>query len=152
MKRLWCLVFGFALLVQKESIAQEIPPKPNATSSKPLLFSSLPDSFSISKEELLKAFSFSVGQQLKLQLSSDLVIEGTLVDKNQHTPGAVSINIRVANYKNALFNATIKFNADNSTSIQGRILHPRYGDVLEIVKEQDKYFVKKRSQALYMPE
>jgi len=49
-----------------------------------------------------------------------------------------------------LFNLTMRFLADNSTTIQGRIIHPKYSDVLELYKEKDRYYLKKVSQRLYM--
>lgn len=153
MKRLRCLLIGLALLAYIDSRAQDTsPPAPTEKSQKPLLFADLPAYFEVNKAELQKIFSTEPGQPIKLQLSPQLVIEGKVVDKNQHNPASVSVNIRVANYHNALFNTSVKFNADNSTSIQGRILHPRYGDVLQLYKDQDKYFIKKNSQALFMPE
>jgi hypothetical protein len=119
---------------------------------KPYLFSSLPDSFEVSSAELTRLFSPEINSNVSVQLSAQFKIEGIVVDKNQHTPGSVSINIRIRNYDNALFNATLRLQADNSTSIQGRILHPRYGDVLELYKQNNKYFIRKISQRLYMPE
>lgn len=119
---------------------------------KPYLFSSLPDRFEVTASELNRLFSTGIDSNVAVQLSTQLKLEGILVEKNQHTPGSVSINMRVRNHDNALLNATIRLQADNSTSIQGRIIHPKYGDVLELYKEKDRYYIKKVSQRLYMPE
>lgn len=120
--------------------------------AKPLLFASLPDSFAVDKTQLQKIFSAAINEQINLQLSSQFSIQGKIVDKNQHNPGSLSVNVRLSNYNNALLNLTLKLQADNSTSIHGRILHPRYSDILVLSKEKDGYLLKKTTQQLYMPE
>lgn len=120
--------------------------------TKPLLFASLPDHFEVNSPELLKLVSTDTNRQIAVQLSGQFYIEGSIVEKNMQTPGTVSINIRLHNYQNALFNISISLLADNSTSIQGRILHPKYNDILILFKDKEKYYFKKISQQLYMPE
>lgn len=120
--------------------------------SKPSLFTSLPQQMEVASTELYRILSGDVNEKFTAQLSSQFQLDGTVVDKNQHTPGTLTVNIRLHNYDNALFNLTIRFLADNSTSIQGRIIHPRYDDVLELFKERGRYFLKKVPQRLYMPD
>jgi hypothetical protein len=120
--------------------------------SKPSLFTSLPNSLEVATPELHQILSGEINEKINAQLSSQFLIRGIVVDKNQHTPGSLSMNIRLYNYDNALFNLTIRFLADNSTSIQGRIIHPRYGDVFELYKENERYYFKKISERLYMPD
>ena len=84
-----------------------------------------------------------MNEKIFAQLSSQFHLVGVIVDKNQHTPGSLTMNVRVQNYDNALFNITIRFLADNSTNIQGRIIHPKYGDVLELYKQNNRYYLKK---------
>ena len=93
-----------------------------------------------------------IGAEVETKLADALLIEGTIVDKVQNTAGSISTNMRVSNYKNALFNISLRLMADNSTSMRGRILHPRYRDLLILYKVKDRYFIKKGSQELYMPE
>ena len=150
MKRLFSFLI-FALTMYSVS-AQEAQPQPSQRVTKPLLFSNLPEVFEVDKSELQKVFDKNLHENVRLQLSPTLYIDGRIVDKTQHNPGSLTVNIRVANYANALFNVTLRLLADNSTAMQGRILHPRYGDVLQLYKEQEKYFIKKNSQALVMPE
>lgn len=119
---------------------------------KPFLFTSLPDQFELASAELNQVLSGDVNEKINSQLSSQFRVVGTVVDRSQHTPGSVSVNIKLENYDNALLNLTIRFLADNSATIQGRIIHPRYGDAIEIYKENGKYYAKKLLQRLYMPE
>jgi hypothetical protein len=46
----------------------------------------------------------------------------------------------------------VRLMADNSSNVQGRIIHPRYRDLLILYKVKDRYFIKKSSQELFMPE
>lgn len=119
---------------------------------KPLLFASLPQQFEVSSAELHRILAGNLNEKISAQLSSQFEVVGLVVDKNQHTPGTLTLNIRLENYRNALFNLTIRLLADNSTGIQGRVIHPRYGDVLELYKEKDRYYIKKVSQRLFMPD
>lgn len=120
--------------------------------TKPFLFTSLPKHFEVNAIVLNRLVAIELNEKITAQLSSQFVIEGEVVDKNQHTPGSLSVNIRLLNYDNALFNLTTRFLADNSAIIQGRIIHPKYGDVLELYKENDRYYFKKISQRLFMPD
>jgi hypothetical protein len=153
MNRMRSLFLLAALFVLFKAGAQPATVQSTARQAqKPLLFAALPDQFQVSRSELQKIFSASLNSSITLALSNELKIEGVLIDKTQHNPGSVSVNIRVTNYSNALFNITLKLQADNSAAMQGRILHPRYGDVLQLYKEGENYYVKKTSQALFMPE
>ena len=118
--------------------------------SKPSLFSSVPQQLEVASTELHRILSSDVNEKISAQLSGQFEVVGVVVDKNQHTPGSLTMNIRLQHYDNALFNITILFQADNSTNIRGRIIHPKYGDVLELYKERERYYLKKVSQRLYM--
>jgi hypothetical protein len=120
--------------------------------SKPFLFTSLPDQFEVAATELHQMLSGDVNEKISAQLSSQFQLVGLVVDRSQHNPGSLTVNIRLENYHNALFNLTIRFLADNSVVMQGRIIHPKYGDVLELFKDKNRYYFKKVEQSLYMPD
>ena len=149
MKRLHSLLIAVALLLHGYSYAQEPPHIGQHKERKPTLFASLPDSFEVDRSQL---FTADVNSTVKIKLADAFLIEGTIVDKIQNNAGSISTNMRVSNYKNALFNISLRLMADNSTSMRGRILHPRYRDLLILYKVKDRYFIKKGSQELYMPE
>ena len=133
--------------------AQESPlPVFQPKAGKPLLFASLPDRFDVSIDALKKILSGEINEQINVQLSGQFQISGKIVDKSHQNPGTFSVNVRLENYHNALLNISAKLLADNSLNIQGRIIHPKYGDVLILTKEKDKYFFKKQLQKLFMPE
>ncbi len=119
---------------------------------KPLLFANLPEEFEINLPALQALFSEKLNEQINTQLSGRLLIKGKIINQGQPVPGTFSINIRLENYHNALFNVTARLMPDNSFYMQGRILHPKYGDMLVLQKNKDKYLFKKNSQRLIMPD
>jgi ABC-type transporter MlaC component len=152
MKRLYSLFIAVALLLHGYIHAQQPPAYTQQKQQKAELFAALPDSFEVDKAELQKIFAAEVNSSVQLKLSHQLSLEGTVLSKQQNNPVSVSTNIRVTNYKNALLNVTVKLAADNSSNVQGRIFHPRYRDVLILYKVKDRYYIKKSSQELFMPE
>lgn len=141
------LVCTFSVYSQEPEVALSVSKK-----AKPFLFAQLPEQFECSYAELQKLLSTGIDESFSLQLSSHFLIKGKIVDKTQQNSGSISINARLSNYSNALFNISISLLADNSSNIQGRIIHPRFNDVLILYKEKDKYLFKKQLQSLYMPE
>jgi hypothetical protein len=151
MKRMQLILLCVVLFVSDQLYAQEpLAALREKKLSKPSLFTSIPEQLEVASSELHRILSSDVNEKIFAQLSSQFKVVGLVVDKNQRTPGSLTMNIRLENYDNALFNLTIRFLADNSTAIQGRIIHPKYNDVLELYKEKDGYFLKKISQRLYM--
>jgi len=120
--------------------------------AKPLLFARLPDSFECRLPALLQILAASANDSLSILASGNLHLQGTVTEKIYRKAGVCSVNFRVHNYKNALFNLSFQPLADNSILIRGRILHPRYGDLLVLGKKGETYFFKKEPAGLYMPE
>ncbi|MBO9571466.1 MAG: hypothetical protein J7497_04565 [Chitinophagaceae bacterium] len=153
MKRMHLLWLCVVLLLNGSLFAQEpLLEMTRAKEAKPLLFGALPEEFDCSLTALQNLFSEVLNEQINTQLSDQLLIKGKIINQSQPVPGTISINIRLENYHNALFNLTARLMPDNSFLMQGRIFHPRYGDALVLVKNRDRYFFKKSSQKLLMPE
>jgi hypothetical protein len=152
MKRLHSLFVAVTLLLHGYTYAQQPPAFNQQKEKKAELFAALPDSFEVDKSELQKIFTANVDSPVQLKLSNQLTLEGTVLSKQQNNIASVSTNVRIKNYKNALFNITLQLAADNSSNVRGRIFHPRYRDVLILYKVKDRYFIKKSSQELFMPE
>ncbi len=153
MKRVYTFWLCMILLLQGYLYAQESPlPIFQPKAEKPLLFAALPDSFEVKSGTLQQIISAETNEQITLQLSNQFTIYGLILDKYHQGPGNFSVNVRLQNYHNALFNINVKLLADNSIAIQGRIIHPRYGDVLVLNNNKKGYFFKKQLQKLFMPE
>jgi hypothetical protein len=151
MKRIHILLC--VVLVLHGSLCAQLPPVAGTQQKeKPFLFSALPDEFECNFIELQKILQGAPGEHISAQLSDQFRIEGEIIFKKQTQPGVISINTRLTNYRNALFNISIRLLANNSTNIQGRIIHPNYGDVIILERKKDKYYFKKNLQRLYMTE
>lgn len=141
------------LLAQVHLHAQKLPPALNHPKvNKPLLFTGLPENFECGAADLEKLFGLAVNEQFSIQLSSQFLLKGKIVAKNQQNAGTFSVNVRAENYDNALLNLSVRLLADNNLTIQGRMIHPRYGDVLVLSRDKNKYIFRKQSQKLFMPE
>ena len=153
MKQTLTIIVWGILLLQTQLYAQNLPlPSNQQKPEKPLLFSTLPEQFKCNYDSLQKLLNTEIKAHISVQLSSQLLVVGQVVDKSQQNAAQFSMNIRLRNFSNALFNISVRLMADNSTIIQGRILHPKYGDVLLLAKDKNNYLFKKQSQRLYMPE
>src|SRR3978361_495764 len=109
MKRVHTFCLCVVLLLHSQVYAQESPlPVNQPKAEKPLLFASLPDRFEVNAVELQKILSGEINEQIKQQLSSQFLIEGEIVDKNHQNPGNFTVNLRLQNYHNALFNISVK--------------------------------------------
>jgi len=144
-----CVVLLLHVTLYAQEPRIELAPHKEA---KPLLFGNLPEEFEISLPALQTLFSGSLNEQISAQLSDQLFVKGEIINQSQPVAGTFSVNIRLHNYHNALFNVTARLQANNTFFMQGRILHPKYGDVLTLVKNKDKYFFKKNAQRLIMPD
>ena len=141
------------LLWAQDLSAHKLPPALHHQKvNKPLLFKALPEVIECGSADLEKLFALAVDEQFSIQLSGQFHLKGKVVAKNQQNAGTFSINVRAENYDNALFNLSVRLLADNNVTIQGRMIHPRYGDVLVLSREKNKYYFRKRSQSLFMPE
>jgi hypothetical protein len=153
MKRKHTFILCVVLLMHGTLCAQEPPVGVSQSRvNKPLLFATLPDQFECNYNELQKIVSAESNAEISAQLSGQFSIKGVVSEKNHSNPGTLSVNIRLQNYHNALFNISLRLLADNSINIQGRILHPKYDDVLVLYQDKGRYYFKKKSQRLFMPE
>ena len=153
MNRINIALLCMSLLLTARLCAQQTPLAfLQQKSPKPLLFFSLPEKFECPSLNIQQLLSSPINETFILQLSDQFLIKGKIIEKIQEIPGAISINIRAENLNNALFTITVRLLADNSISVQGRLLHPKYGDALVLTKENNKFYLQKRDQRLYMPE
>ena len=147
--RMLCVVLLLhGILHAQEPLIKLAPSK----EARPFLFGNLPEEFEISLPALQNLFSSTLNEQINTQLSDQLLIKGKIINQSQPVPGTFSINIRLENYHNALFNVTARLMPNNSFYMQGRILHPKYGDVLVLVKNKDRYLFKKNAKRFIMPD
>jgi len=148
------------LLVQKStaqdtSATQPIPLNQHPV-EKPALFAQLPNKFSCSPATIINLFSVKLNGLHTDLLSADLAegfhIEGIVLTRVAISPQQYNINIRCTNYQNALLNICRITLADGTVKYTGRLVHPDYGDLLQLQEENGQYSFIKQKKLLTMVE
>jgi hypothetical protein len=152
MNKLYVLAYCLLLLCSVQSLqAQNQTPPLNQPVDKPLLFAALPTRLECNLEEVDRLFMADPSDQLSVQLNNHLQLSGTIMEKVRKSPEILTVNFKTASYGGALF--TISRIIQNGViRYSGRIISKDNGDVLLMVKEQDKYFFAKMSQKYVMVE
>src|SRR5256885_9840709 len=96
----------FLLFTEFTSYSQVEPPLNQQAPDKPALFTSVPDKFECSRDQLEKLFNVSPPQKISVKLNTAFQIEGVVVEKFERSSRLTSINIKLNNYGGALFNLT----------------------------------------------
>jgi len=148
-----CIIF--LLSVQTSLRAQQTsnvtPPLNQQVTDKPLMFTSLPEKLECNLEEIDKLFTSESSEKITLKLNNYLQLDGIIAEKQQKSPEVITINFKANNFKGTLF--TISRSIQNGyIRYTGRIIGKENGDVLMLVKENDKYFFTKQLQRFVMVE
>jgi len=128
------------------------PLVPATLPDKPLLFSKLPEQFSISTIAIQKIFAGSANGFIKIPAEEHGYLEGYITEKVWKSSSVTTINIRLTNYDQALFTISRISGKDEKESFTGRIVHRNYGDVLLLVQENEKFYLRKEKQSLFLVE
>lgn len=151
MKKHYTLVCMAVLLCASLARAQGTPPLNQQVADKPLLFSSMPQKLECNLEEVDKLFMSEPSQKLQLHLNNYLQLEGIVAEKIQRSPEVLSVNFRVTNLSGSLFNIS-RIIQNGTIRYSGRIINKENGDVLMMVKDNEKYYFTKMSQKFTMVE
>jgi hypothetical protein len=143
-----CLLFVCGIY---NAHAQVTPPLNQHVADKPALFASLPDKLECNLEEVDRLFTSQPLQKLVLRLSTQLQLDGTVAEKVQKTQEILTINFKSGNYNGALFTIS-RIIQDGSIRYTGRIVSKDHGDVLILVKENEKYYFTRMAQKYVMTE
>jgi hypothetical protein len=119
---------------------------------KPSLFSHLTEKIEIPEIFLRKFFELKAGDSFSVAFSPKLSFHGFVLEKVSPSVGTISMNLRLKNYKDALFNLTITTTSENQSLIRARIIHRNFSDVLLLVYENGRYFLEKQEQRLVLAE
>lgn len=152
MTKLYVLAYGAILLCCTQSLqAQKQNPPLNEPVDKPMMFASLPGKLECNLEEIDRLFMADPSDQLSVQLNNHLQLSGTVVEKVRKSPEVLTVNFKTSNYAGAMF--TISRIIQNGViRYSGRLISRENGDVLIMVKENDKYFFTRMSQRYVMVE
>ena len=144
-------VLSFLLFTAYTTIAQVEPPLHQQVPDKPLLFSSLPNKFECNILQLQTLFAGNITSRTNLKLSSEFHPQAIISGLFKKTASLTSINIKLPEYDDALFTISL-VNDEHGNRYVGRILNSRYGDVLLLQQEKNKYYFVKQQQRFIMVE
>jgi hypothetical protein len=151
MKKRYTIACIAVLLCASTVRSQVTPPVNQQISDKPLLFSSLPQKLECNLEEVDRLFMSEPSQKLQLQLNNYLQLDGIVMEKIRRSPEVLSVNFKTLNYDGALFNIS-RIIQNGTIRYSGRIINKENGDVLTLVKENEKYYFTKMAQRFTMVE
>lgn len=151
MKKRYTVACMAVLLYASSVKSQVTPPVNQQVADKPLLFSSLPQKLECNLEEVDRLFMSEPAQKLQLHLNNYMQLDGIVVEKVQRTPEVLSVNFKMVNFSGALFNIS-RIIQNGTIRYSGRIINKENGDVLMMVKENEKYYFTKMSQRYTMVE
>lgn len=118
----------------------------------PAVFQQFPNSFEVDQSQLLKAFSARIGDTVSIQLSKKHAFSGVVTDKVQQTSSLLTLNIRGLQFAGAMMHISQNTATDVEQPVRARILHPKKGDVMTLVLEENKYFFRKEEQQFFLAE
>jgi hypothetical protein len=144
-------LLGFLLFTAFTSQGQVEPPVNQKIPDKPSLFASLPDSFECSTYQLEKIFAGTPPQKISIRLNAIFEIDGIVAEKFERSNHLTSINIKLNNYEDALFNVS-RIEDKDGISYIGRIVSIKHSDLLVLKKGNGRYFLVRQKQEFFMVE
>jgi hypothetical protein len=139
-------------LISLQLSAQVKAPLNELPAEKPLLFTDLPEKFSISLPAIEKIFAGSSTGNVKIAIDNNRSIEGIIVEKLARNPNLITMNIRLPQYRQALFTISRLTGINQPAAYSGRIIHLAYGDVLKLTQENDRLYLLKEKQSALLAE
>ena len=150
MKHLLLIITLFFTLSHFTASAQ-LPLKQHRD-EKPLLFNSFSQRIEIPRVLLQQFFALNAGDTFSVTLPGNFVFKGYVLEKGNPVEGTMSMNLRLKNFNNALFNLSITTLSDNQQEIHARIFHRNFADVLLLRLENGRYYLEKQEQRLVLSE
>jgi hypothetical protein len=116
--------YGFVvfLLVSQMSIAQQ------SRTTKPTLFSNYPATIICTESQLSDLFTITQGQNIKLSLPGNLVLEGTVKNKISKYGKIESMTVQLSSFGNMLFSVTKSNDENNNSFYTAHLFSNKYAD------------------------
>ena len=146
------LSLAISLLVSTSSSAQGPIGLNQRTSGKPMLFARVASKTAVDSNLLLQTFKAAIQDTLTIRFNDHYTFTGVLMEKVQHSSELLSINLRSLDVPGALLTLSLLTPTDSNQRITGRIIHPRGGDVLQLVREKKHYYLVKQAQKFFVTE
>ena len=138
----------FALLTAcylQSQAQQKTPPINEPNYNKAKVFGDIPDRLEIDLTSLERLLQLKVGDLVNTSIASGFRLVGTITSKSNPEDASVrSIVVKSTTRQQATFTFTKITRPDGTFRYNGRMLSKDAGDALEIVKEDNRYFILKK--------
>ena len=139
-----CSIFNLSLAAQ--------PPLHQVLPVRPLLFNHLPQKTILAPSLFEQLFSADAGQNIHIPLGEGKFLDGIVKEKTLRNKYVTSLTIECTNYDGALLTFS-RISAGNApVTYSGRVVNIRYGDVLLLTQENNRYYLTKQKQSLVLVE
>lgn len=119
---------------------------------KPAVFTKFPGKFEVDLAPFRRAFAAEISDSISIRLSARHTFRGVIIDKVQHSPTLLALNIKSAEYSGAMMHISLNTAPDADQPVSVRIIHPRKADVIVLTQEAGKYFLVKEEQQFFLAE
>jgi len=116
--------YGFVvfIMVTQTSIAQQ------SRTAKPTLFSNFPSTINCTEDQLNQLFSFTQGQNIKLSLPGNLVLEGPVKNKISKYGKIETMTVQLPSFGNILFAVTRTNDENRNIVYTAHLFNSKYAD------------------------
>ncbi|MBE7173798.1 MAG: hypothetical protein INR73_24710 [Williamsia sp.] len=133
------------------SVSAQVPVR-QSLPNKPLLFNQLSSKTNISAVQLEQLFSLDADQHVKIPLGSGTYLTGVVKEKVARNKHVTNVTIECTNYDGALLTVSRIGGTGSSITYLGRVVNIRYGDVLLLTGQDDRYYLVKEKASLVIVE
>jgi len=140
-------------LITVTTNAQTVTTALSNPGSKPKLFASAPEKIICPEQELSKAFTTNINQNINLSFSDNFLFNGTVVGNVAKYSNLQSVMIKSPQFDNVIFSISKITNEDKSITYVGHIINKKYADGYELKKDaSNNYQLIKFETNKIMPE
>jgi hypothetical protein len=135
--------FAVQSLSAQQPVTKPVPAKP--------VFSNFPTKLECALTTLRTIPNARLRENISFQFG-DVQFAGEVVDKIQHAPEVLNMNIRLTNYPGALFTLSVVTDENKTQRLVGRIIDPQADVVLVLTEENNRYFFVKEPKEFLVTE
>ena len=128
--------YGFVvfIVVTQTSIAQQ------HRTTKPALFSNFPSTISCTADQLNNLFLTTQGQNFKLSLPGNFVLQGSVKSRISKYGKMETINVQLPAFDNILFSVTKSTDENNTVFYTAHLFNNKYADGYQLKKSGNNMY------------
>lgn len=140
-----CTIISFCMHLHTAAQGRSpVPSEPNL--NKPALFAELPDSILLDVQHIDHLFGKPVNSVAKVEFAKNFSLQGTVVSVATDPQAPLSsVVVKSSNRLGAVLTLSRIQEAEGVVSFTGRIISRNHKDAFEVVENEGRYFLVKRS-------